>query len=97
VPKLFVQDEDRAYVVDLRPGESLELGRSRDCDLALSAERASRRHAKILGVDGGHAVQDLGSTNGTLLNGAPFTGSRALFDGDVLEVGGARIVYRSKP
>lgn len=97
MPKLIVHDTDRTYLVDLRPGEALLLGRSLDCDLPVSAERASRRHAEILPVASGHALRDLGSTNGTLINGAPFAGDTALKDGDLLDLGGCRIEYRSRP
>ena len=97
MPKLVVRDTDRTYLVDLRPGESLLLGRSLDCDLPLSAERASRRHAEIVAGAAGHSLRDLGSTNGTTVNGAPFTGDAALKDGDVLELGGCRIEYWSRP
>jgi pSer/pThr/pTyr-binding forkhead associated (FHA) protein len=97
VPKLVVHDTDRTYLVDLRPGESLLLGRSLDCDLPLAAQRASRRHAELLSSATGHALRDLGSTNGTTVNGAPFTGDAALKDGDLMELGGCRIEYWSRP
>jgi pSer/pThr/pTyr-binding forkhead associated (FHA) protein len=97
VPKLVVHDTDRTYLVDLRPGESLLLGRSLDCDLPLTAQRASRRHAEVLSSATGHTLRDLGSTNGTTVSGAPFTGDAPLKDGDVLELGGCRIEYWSRP
>jgi pSer/pThr/pTyr-binding forkhead associated (FHA) protein len=97
VPKLVVHDCDRTYLVDLRPGESVLLGRSLECDLPLSAERASRRHAEIVAGPSGHTVRDLGSTNGTTVNGAPLTGEAPLADGDALDLGGCRIEYRSRP
>ena len=71
MPKVVVQDEEGTVLLDLRPGETLRFGRSRDCDVPIDAPRASRHHAEIFPEDGGHAVRDLGSTNGTLLNGAP--------------------------
>jgi pSer/pThr/pTyr-binding forkhead associated (FHA) protein len=97
VAKLFVEDADRRALVDLRPGESLVVGRSARCDLAIAAPRASRRHVEILPEGAGHAVRDLGSTNGTTLNGAPFTGARPLADGDVVDAAGCRITYRARP
>jgi pSer/pThr/pTyr-binding forkhead associated (FHA) protein len=97
VPKLFVQDGDRSAIVDLRPGESVRIGRSEDCGITVRAPRASRRHAEIVATAGGHAVRDLGSTNGTLRNGAPVESDVPLEDGDVLELAGARVVYRSRP
>ena len=45
----------------------------------------------------GHALRDLDSTNGTTVNGAPFTGDAPLADGDVIDAGGCRIEYRSRP
>ena len=98
MPKLVVQDEDRTYLVDLSAGESLLVGRSRECDLPIAASRASRRHAQILASAGGsHQLRDLGSTNGTVLNGAPLGAPQRLEDGDVIDLGGARLVYRSRP
>lgn len=97
MPKLIVHDTDRTYLIDLRPGESLLLGRSLDCDLPLAAERASRRHAEVLACASGHALRDLDSTNGTTVNGAPFTGDAPLADGDVIDAGGCRIEYWSRP
>ena len=97
MPKLIVHDVERTNLVDVRLDESLLLGRSLVCDLPLSAPRASRRHAQIVPSGAGHVLRDLGSTNGTTVNGAPFAGDAALRDGDVLDVGGCRIVFRSRP
>ncbi len=92
--RLFVEDEDRSYLLDLAPGESAVLGRSAGADVPLAAPRASRRHAEIVARGEAHAVVDLGSTNGTLLNGAPFAGAGDLSDGDVIDAAGCRITYR---
>ena len=63
----------------------LVIGRGRSADLVLAEATISRAHAAI-GWDGEFFVQDLGSTNGTLVNGsrAPRT---ALHDGDELQLG----------
>jgi Inner membrane component of T3SS, cytoplasmic domain len=62
------------------------IGRSRSCDLVLHDDSVSRRHL-MLTVDGGHVVvTDLGSTNGTLLNGRWITQAEAR-PGDVLRLG----------
>jgi pSer/pThr/pTyr-binding forkhead associated (FHA) protein len=95
--KLIVTDDDRTVLVDLRPGEGVRLGRARDTDVPLAAPRASRHHAAVVPVGHGHAVRDLGSTNGTRLNGFLLDREMPLADGDVLDVGGARVVYRSRP
>jgi pSer/pThr/pTyr-binding forkhead associated (FHA) protein len=100
VARVIVKDADRTYLVDLEPGETLVAGRSAHCDLPITARRASRRHCEIApaGPEGGprgHVVRDLGSTNGTTLNGAPVTGEPVLGDRDVVDAGGCLLVYRA--
>jgi len=110
--KLIIKDRDRTYLLDLGARDALVLGRSQDCDVPISAARASRRHvafepaAGAVGAAdtsadgeslGGHVVHDLESTNGTLLNGAPFPDKALLKDHDVIDAGGCEIVYRSHP
>lgn len=71
-------------------GENV-IGRGSDCSLRLDSEKASRRHA-IIRWDGRQAfITDLGSTNGTRLNGERLAPNRpyALNPGDHLELGGA--------
>ncbi|HKC11017.1 MAG TPA: FHA domain-containing protein [Vicinamibacteria bacterium] len=71
----------------LREGETLEIGRDPACDLVLEDPRVSKRQARLLWTGAGWALEDLGSKNGTLVNGeAP---SRAeLQDGDSISLGG---------
>ena len=95
--KLLVKDRDHTYLVDLAVGESVVLGRSHDCDIPISAPRASRRHARFKADGEGHQIADLGSTNGTLLNGAPFAHDTHLADRDVVDAGGCLVVYRVDP
>jgi pSer/pThr/pTyr-binding forkhead associated (FHA) protein len=96
--KLIVRDRDQTALLDLGPDERLVVGRSHDCDLPVSAERASRHHAEIVpAATGGHLLRDLGSTNGTLLNGAPFPDETSLGEGDIIDVGGCLITYRAQP
>ena len=45
------------------------IGRSADCDISLAAAHLSRRHAQLQVIDGALFVKDLGSANGTFLNG----------------------------
>jgi transcriptional regulator with AAA-type ATPase domain len=63
--------------------------------IEVPAASASQRHARIvLGRDGAH-VEDLGSKNGTVVNGARVDRA-ALDDGDVVEIGGAFFVFRPR-
>ena len=96
--KLIVREADQTLLIDLEGEERLIVGRSHGCELPIQAQRASRRHAEIASsAEGGHVVRDLDSTNGTLLNGAPFPGSRPLRDGDVIDIGGCLITYHGAP
>jgi pSer/pThr/pTyr-binding forkhead associated (FHA) protein len=66
---------------------SIEIGREASLALPLDDEQTSRRHARVE-AQGDHAVvEDLGSTNGTYLNGQPIEGQRTLRPGDRLRVG----------
>lgn len=63
------------------------IGRGSQAHLALDTEKASRMHARIEQIDGAWQVLDLGSANGTFLNGERLAGARALSAGDVITVG----------
>jgi pSer/pThr/pTyr-binding forkhead associated (FHA) protein len=66
------------------------IGRSRDCEVVLSDANVSRRHAAVVPVaasTSGWAVEDLGSTNGTKLNGRRVAERTPLEPGDRIEVG----------
>ncbi len=69
------------------------IGRSRDCNIVLDDIGISRRHADIrLGPDG-WTIEDLGSTNGVLLNGRSVRGVHALHSGDRIELGSTAIIF----
>ena len=68
------------------------LGRTPGCFVVLSAEKVSREHALVrLTDEGGVEVVDLGSRNGTRVNGEQIDGRRELNAGDAIEVGGERL------
>ncbi|MHB8450605.1 MAG: FhaA domain-containing protein [Mycobacteriales bacterium] len=68
------------------------VGRSLEVDIRLAHTGVSRRHARLQRVDGAWWLHDLGSTNGTLVNGRPVTEAE-LADGDRIELGGTVLVY----
>ncbi len=76
--------------------DTLIIGRLAECDIAFDDSNVSRRHAEIKAVAGGFAVNDLGSTNGTKVNGVTITFERALRDGDIISVGSHSIRYEAK-
>lgn len=62
--------------------ETLTVGRSDDCDITLPSSKVSRQHARFRLAEGGLTVEDLGSSNGTRLNGRAIGSAQALMDGD---------------
>ncbi|WP_437318438.1 sigma 54-interacting transcriptional regulator [Sorangium sp. So ce385] len=70
------------------------LGRGPRADVRLRNTAASREHAKIVLLDGRAQLVDLGSRNGTLLNGVPVDGARPLGSGDVVSIGDTVVVMR---
>ncbi len=82
---VFVEGE---AVLGLRVALAAEivLGRDAACAVPLAGEDVSRRHARIVPDDGGHVLVDLGSTNGTWVNGAEVE-SRRLEAGDRIRIG----------
>ncbi len=84
-PTLFAPPRPPVLVPRTRP---VVLGRSAECDLPIDSPRASRRHAQVR-LDGDRVVvEDLGSRNGTFVNGERLTGTRPLSGGDRIDVGG---------
>jgi Protein of unknown function (DUF3662)/FHA domain len=73
------------------------LGRSRTCDVHLADVNVSRRHAEIRQEGATYWIVDLGSTNGTQLNGRQVERER-LRDGDAITLGSSEVVFgRSLP
>jgi pSer/pThr/pTyr-binding forkhead associated (FHA) protein len=66
---------------------AIEIGRDASTDLALDDEQASRRHARVSAQGELAMVEDLGSTNGTYVNGQPIEGPRSVRPGDRIRVG----------
>ncbi len=77
-------------------GNRVSLGRSAGCDILLNSSAASRRHALLILYEDGWAVDDLGSSNGTFLNGSRVTKPQLLFPGDVIDFGGDTFLFQSR-
>jgi hypothetical protein len=65
----------------------LSIGRSKECDVRIDDRYASSLHARVFAREGRHFVEDMSSTNGTLLNGATLKGEAELIDGDTVQIG----------
>ena len=73
--------------------EKTRVGRAEENDLVLADPRASRFHAEIERTPAGYIVRDLGSTNGTMVQGRRVR-ERLLRDGDALNMGGTALRFR---
>jgi hypothetical protein len=79
----LVLPDGRRYALGEKP---VVLGRMSDCDIVLADPRASRQHAEIQPAGHGFVLSDLGSMNGTVVNGTPVR-EHQLTDGDEIRVG----------
>jgi hypothetical protein len=76
---------DQGQRLDLIGG--LSIGRSKEADVQIDDRYASGIHARIFNRDARVFVEDMSSTNGTLLNDATLKGEAELLDGDVVRIG----------
>ena len=92
--RLIVIDAERSRVIDLSPGDSI-VGRAEQADVRLDDASVSKQHARLrVRPDGGVSVADLGSRNGTRLDGRPLTEEAALEPGEPLEIGRSTLVLQ---
>lgn len=90
VGSIFLEDGRRIEI-----GETpLVVGRMPECDVALSDPNVSRRHAEVRRQGTGFVVVDLGSTNGTRVNGAQVK-ERLLNNGDEITVGATKLRFEA--
>ena len=78
---------------DLAQFSRVLVGRNPSSQLHLDHPTVSWRHAEVVRQDGGFAIRDLGSSNGTFVNGQRVTGWVTLGVGDVVQIGPFKLVY----
>ena len=83
-------------IVELANGENL-VGRSVECTVRLDSTDVSRRHARILIKNDAATLEDLGSTNGTFVDGKRISGAVPLVDGMTVTFGSLETIFRSSP
>ena len=71
------------------------IGRSSECDVVVGDPNVSRRHAEVRRIGRGYSLVDLGSTNGTEVNGQRVT-ETSLMNGDVIGVGTTQITFERR-
>lgn len=67
--------------------KAFSIGRQSDCDLRFRDDRVSRHHAKIYPTAGGWTIRDLGSANGTLLNGSSIEQATPIVGKNAIQLG----------
>jgi pSer/pThr/pTyr-binding forkhead associated (FHA) protein len=67
------------------------IGRHDDCLIRIRSAQVSRRHCEVFEDKGKLMVKDLGSSNGTYVNGKRVLGQQSLKAGDVLSIGGVSL------
>ncbi len=87
----LVLDDGRRVSIGEDP---VAIGRLPECDIVLSDPNVSRRHAEVRRQGNGFVVVDLGSTNGTRVNGAGVK-ERRIEDGDVITVGSTKVRFEA--
>ena len=85
-PALVVIEDDSSWRYVLPPTGSVTIGRVPECEVVLREPTASRKHAQLRIDDGRVFVADLGSYNGTTVNGDPVTAERELRTGDAVQI-----------
>jgi len=74
-------------------GDELAIGRAADNPVSIPDTSVSRKHALVRNTGDGWAVSDLGSGNGTLLNGEPIADETQLNEGDVITLGDTELRF----
>ncbi len=77
-------------------GDEVTLGREEGIGVSIRDPEVSRQHARIGWQAGTYYIEDLGSTNGTFLNGAPVTGRQLLRSGDTIGMGQTLLVFQEQ-
>lgn len=93
---LLLSEADNGQAVNFRLTALTYIGRSEDNQLRLLDPGVSRRHVLVMATPGGYTIRDLGSQNGTYVNGNRVDES-PLADGDRITIGEINLVFRGAP
>jgi DNA-binding NtrC family response regulator len=96
---LIVRQGEATQVIDLHEGDEIILGRAAEATVTLDDARASREHARVRRQGGEIVLTDLGSRNGTRLNGEMLAEhrERRVRSGDIIAIGHVEIVVAETP
>ena len=100
MPRLSIHRPDGSEKTIVLPknGEYFaRIGRDEHCEIVLPFQSVSGEHALLQFKEGGYVLEDLGSTNGTKINGLTPMGAATLYDGDEIALGDARLRFAEEP
>lgn len=94
MPRLIAMDGDeQVHEFVLKPGQT-SIGRSPKNNIQVPEDGVSRQHAQVNFGNDGYHLKDLGSQNGTSVNGQRVT-DHVLVDGDIVQVGTQKFLFRA--
>jgi transcriptional regulator with GAF, ATPase, and Fis domain len=94
VSQLIVLEESERSIVPLE-GDIITVGRSYENTVTIRDPRSSRFHCRLERIGGRYELVDVGSQNGTYLNGS-IVSRKSLAEGDLIEIGNVKIFYGSE-
>lgn len=95
---IYLPDGAEKTIVLPKNGEYFaRIGRDEHCEIVLPFQSVSGEHALLQFKEGGYVLEDLGSTNGTKINGLTPMSSATLYDGDEIALGDARLRFAEEP
>jgi pSer/pThr/pTyr-binding forkhead associated (FHA) protein len=96
VLKLIIEDDEGRKTVVPFVREEITIGRQEGNTIRLTERNVSRRHARLMRQNGHVVVEDLGSSNGTRINGERISGQSAVKDGDLIQIGDYDLALQSE-
>jgi pSer/pThr/pTyr-binding forkhead associated (FHA) protein len=95
VLKLIIEDDEGRKTVVPFVREEITIGRQEGNTIRLTERNVSRRHARLMRQNGHVVVEDLGSSNGTRINGERISGQSTVKDGDLIQIGDYDLALQS--
>jgi pSer/pThr/pTyr-binding forkhead associated (FHA) protein len=95
VLKLIIEDDEGRKTVVPFVREEITIGRQEGNTIRLTERNVSRRHARLMRQNGHVVVEDLGSSNGTRINGERISGQSQIKDGDLIQIGDYDLALQS--
>ena len=94
MPRLIAMDgEEQVHEFVLKPGQT-SIGRSPKNNIQVPEDGVSRQHAQVIFGNDGYHLKDLGSQNGSNVNGQRVT-DHVLVDGDIVQIGTQKFLFRA--